>query len=165
MAQENVVSADHQNGGAENGSSKGVSFFSLKPQLFVQAPKASDAIQFYKAAFGAEELKREMHPKRKADQELPLILSADLKLGSSVFIVSDHNEDAVKINGCGGFGLCLETKDVSGAFSKAVEAGAAVEAEITEDEDGCCGARVGKLKDPFGYIWTICSITKADVEA
>ncbi|XP_041012543.1 uncharacterized protein LOC121255990, partial [Juglans microcarpa x Juglans regia] len=65
-----------------------------KPQLLVEAPKASNAIQFYKAAFGTEELGRTMHPKRKADQELPLILSTQLKLGGSTFLVSDLTDDS-----------------------------------------------------------------------
>ncbi|XP_077210451.1 uncharacterized protein At5g48480-like [Tasmannia lanceolata] len=145
-----------------------VSFICVKPQLLVQAPKATDAIEFYKAAFGAKELNRSVHPKRKADQELPLILYAQLKIGSSIFIVSDQTDDTaptVEMNGGDCFALCLETDDVAGAFSKAVDAGAAVEAEIAEDEGACCGARVGKLKDPFGYIWTVCSSAKADVEA
>lgn len=70
-----------------------VEFSALKPQLFVEAPKASDAVQFFKVAFGAEEVNRVMNPKRKADQELPLILSAELKLGSSFIIVSDLASD------------------------------------------------------------------------
>ena len=83
-----------QNGGAENGSSKAVTFSAVKPQLLVEAPKASDAVQFYKAAFGAEEVSRTMHPKRKAEQELPLILSAELKLGPSSILVSDLANDS-----------------------------------------------------------------------
>lgn len=88
------MAQDAQNGGSENGSPKAVKFTALKPQLFVEAPKANDAVLFYKAAFGAEEVNRVMHPKRKAEQEQPLILSAELKLGSSVFLVSDLTEDS-----------------------------------------------------------------------
>nr|XP_023891340.1 uncharacterized protein At5g48480-like [Quercus suber]POE62027.1 uncharacterized protein CFP56_56417 [Quercus suber] len=66
-----------------------VKFTALKPQLVVEAPKANEAILFYKAAFGAEELGRTLHPKRKADQELPLILSAQLSLAGSTILVSD----------------------------------------------------------------------------
>lgn len=75
---------------AQNGAAmKEVVFKAVKPRLYVEAPKANDAVQFYKAAFGAEEVNRTMHPKRKADQELPLLLSAELQLGSSTFLVSD----------------------------------------------------------------------------
>lgn len=80
-----------QNGGVEKAAVADVAipFTALMPQLLVEAPKASDAVQFYKAAFGAEELGRIMHPKRKAEQDHPLILSAQLKLGGSTILVSD----------------------------------------------------------------------------
>lgn len=80
--------AEVQNGtGAEKAPA--VAFMAVKPWLVVDAPKASDAVQFYKTAFGAEELSRVMHPKRKANQETPLVLSAELKLGSAIVVVSD----------------------------------------------------------------------------
>nr|DAD43680.1 TPA_asm: hypothetical protein HUJ06_001910 [Nelumbo nucifera] len=67
MAQENAATLDLQNGGAENGSTKTVSFSSLKPQFVLQASKAADAVQFFKTAFGAREFKRVMHSKRKEE--------------------------------------------------------------------------------------------------
>lgn len=79
------MSLEVKNGGAENGTSEAVVFSAVKPQLFVEAGKANDAVQFYKSAFGAAEVSRSMHPKRKADQELPLVLSAELELGSYSF--------------------------------------------------------------------------------
>ncbi|ONK72541.1 uncharacterized protein A4U43_C04F20480 [Asparagus officinalis] len=39
-------------------------------------------------------------------------------------------------------------------------AGAAITSEIAEDEDGCCGGVVGKVKDPFGVVWIISSLGK-----
>lgn len=75
-----------QNGG---GAEKAVEFTAVKPQLLVEAPKANDAVQFYKSVFGAEEIGRTSHPKRKAEQEIPLILSAELKLAGSTILVSD----------------------------------------------------------------------------
>ncbi|KAK9281961.1 hypothetical protein L1049_004870 [Liquidambar formosana] len=155
-----------QNGGAEKAA---VTFTAVKPQLLVEAPKANDAVQFYKAAFGAEELSRTMHPKRKADQELPLILSAQLKLGSSIILVSDLVDDSaapVKAEGTGCV-FCLETEDVEAAISKAVTAGAIKEGETAEGEGACFGGRVGKVKDPYGFVWLICSPGKkcADLEA
>ena len=61
----------------------------VMPRVLVEAPKSKDAVQFYKAAFSAEEIGRTMHPKRKAEQELPHVLSAQLKLGDSTILVSD----------------------------------------------------------------------------
>lgn len=77
-----------QNGGAEK-TVAAVVFTAVKPQLFVEATKANDAVQFYKSAFGAEEVSRSTHSKRKAEQEIPLILSAELKLAGFSFLVSD----------------------------------------------------------------------------
>ncbi|KAK4440966.1 hypothetical protein Salat_0431500 [Sesamum alatum] len=155
---------------AENGSNASpVVFAAVKPWLVVEAPKANDAVQFYKAAFGAEEVNRVNHPKRKAEQELPLVLSAELKLGSSSIVVSDLTDDApapVK-SAVSGSVFCLETEDVEAAVSKAVAAGAVAEGEISEGEGACCGGRVGRVKDPYGNVWLICSPSKkcADVAA
>ncbi|GAB4841507.1 hypothetical protein Ancab_022223 [Ancistrocladus abbreviatus] len=150
----------------ENGATTAVKFSALKPQLFVTAQKASDAVQFYKTAFGAEEVGRTMHPKRKAEQDQPLVLSADLKLGSSIFAVSDLSDDIaspVKLD-AGSCVFCLETENVEAAIAKAVEAGAVAEGDVTE-EGACCGGRVGKVKDPYGFIWMICSPSKKSCDA
>nr|GMD71170.1 Glyoxalase-like domain protein [Ipomoea batatas]GMD73175.1 Glyoxalase-like domain protein [Ipomoea batatas] len=165
-----MAAQDAQNGGCENGSPKVVKFTALKPQLFVEAPKGNDAVLFYKAAFGAEEVSRVMHPKRKAEQEQPLILSAELKLGSTVFLVSDLTEDSsAPVKGGLTTGVyCLETEDVDAAVANAVTAGAVADGEIVEGGEGaCCGGRVGKVKDPYGNVWLICSpaMKCADVEA
>lgn len=160
----------HSGGAATNGAAvKEVAFKAAKPWLFVEAPKANDAVQFYKVAFGAEEVSRTVHPKRKAEQELPLLLSAELKLGSFSFLVSDLIADdsraPAKAVG-GGVAFCLETEEVEAAVEKAVGAGA-----ISEDvgEGDCCGGdgRVVKLKDPYGNVWLVCSPARgsADVEA
>lgn len=63
--------------------------------------------------------------------------------------------------------LCLETEDVEGAIEKAVSAGAVADGEVAEGEDACCGGRVGKVKDPYGFVWLFCAPGKkcADVEA
>ncbi|XP_021301159.1 uncharacterized protein At5g48480 [Herrania umbratica] len=161
MAQQEV-----QNGGVEKAVA--VKFTAMKPQLVVEAPKAVDAVQFYKAAFGAVEAGRTVYPKRKAEQELPHILSAQLELAGSTILVSDIAEGSALVktegNGCV---FCLETEDVEAAIAKAVSAGAVAEGEIAEGDGACCGDRVGKVKDPYGYVWLICTPAKkcVDVEA
>lgn len=55
--------------------------------------------------------------------------------------------------------LCLETEEVEAAITKSVAAGAVAENDVVEGEGACCG-RVGKLKDPYGFVWTICSPAK-----
>ncbi|KAK3184693.1 hypothetical protein Dsin_031979 [Dipteronia sinensis] len=154
--------AEVQNGGgAEKAVAvAAVTFTALKPQLLIEAPKATDAVQFYKNAFDAEETGRTMHTKRKAEQELPLILSAQLQIGSFSILVSDLADDSTaasdKSAGTGCV-LRLETEDVEAALSKAVSAGAIADGEIVDGDGVCCGGRVGKLKDPYGFTWFICS--------
>ncbi|KAK1398078.1 Early tobacco anther 1 [Heracleum sosnowskyi] len=153
MAEEAV-----KNGDATNGSTKAVTFSAMKMQLFVEAPKANDAVLFYKAAFGAEEVNRVSQPKRKADQELPLVISAEIKLGGTTIIVSDISDDSpAPIKSGTGSVFCLETEDIDGAVEKAVEAGAVKEGEVAEADGACCGGRVEKVKDPYGNFWMICS--------
>ncbi|XVF81285.1 hypothetical protein PTKIN_Ptkin15bG0143300 [Pterospermum kingtungense] len=162
MAQQEV-----QNGGAEKVAAA-VKFSAMKPQLMVEAPKAADAVQFYKTAFGAVEAGRTVYPKRKADQELPHILSAQLELAGSTIVVSDIADDSAPVKTEGtGFVLCLETEDVEAAVTKAVAAGAVAEGEITEGDGACYDGRVGKVKDPYGYVWLICTPAKkcTEVEA
>ncbi|XP_075492022.1 uncharacterized protein At5g48480 [Primulina tabacum] len=156
---------------AHNGSKKAVEVVlaAVKPWLVMEAPQANDAILFYKEAFGAEEVNRVNHPKRKAEQELPLVISAELKIGSSSIVVSDLTDDyfePVKTAVTGSV-FCLETEDVEAALSKAVTAGAVADGEVSEVEDACFGGRVGKVKDPYGNVWVICSPSKktADVAA
>ncbi|XP_074316227.1 uncharacterized protein At5g48480 [Silene latifolia] len=143
-----------------------VTFSSFKTQLVVEAPKAADAVAFYKAAFGVEEVNRLMHPKRKAEQEQPLVLSADLKLASAIFSVSDSIDETPLVkndgNGAANVVFALEAEDVQAAVNKAVGAGAVAEGEISEVEGG---GRVAKLKDPYGYLWVISSVAKVVSEA
>lgn len=75
-----MAESDVQNGG---GAEKTLSFKAFKPELLVEAPKASDAVVFYKAAFGAEEVNRTLH--RNARLSKKLLLSSP---PSSVFPLS-----------------------------------------------------------------------------
>lgn len=84
-----MAEVEVQNGGAAEKAAPALEFTAVKPQLLVEAPKANDAVQFYKSVFGAVEAGRTSHPKRKAEQETPLILSAELKLAGSTILVSD----------------------------------------------------------------------------
>ncbi|ONH92699.1 hypothetical protein PRUPE_8G190400 [Prunus persica] len=148
MAQQDV-----QNGEGEK-IAPAVEIKAVLTQLVV--PKADDAVKFYKAAFGAVELERSTHPKRKAEQERPFILSAQLKLGSSTFLVSDNTEDSgepVNVVGSGAIALWLETPDIGAAVAKAVLAGAVSEGEITTGVFSDPDQPVGKVRDPFGFLW------------
>ncbi|GLJ26889.1 hypothetical protein SUGI_0526000 [Cryptomeria japonica] len=151
-----------QNGGAVVAKAAPV-FSALRPHLIVEAPKAADAIQFYKRAFGAEEVAKSLHPKRKAEQELPLILHAHLKFGAAEVMVCDETEETgaevkspLNLKGTSAI-LHLETDDAESAFERAVEAGATVTEHIAEKP---WGQLYGKVKDPYGFVWSIATPTK-----
>ncbi|XP_010552013.1 PREDICTED: uncharacterized protein At5g48480-like [Tarenaya hassleriana] len=156
MAQEEVA----------NGASaeKTVTFTAFKPLLTVEAPKAADAVQFYKSAFGAVEIRRSLNPKRKADQEFTQIISAELQLSGFTFFVSDASGDSTAVGKTEGVSIAiwLETEDVEATIVKAVAAGAVKDGESANGEAGaCCGGGVqANLKDPYGFIWIISSATK-----
>ncbi|KAI7730474.1 hypothetical protein M8C21_019554 [Ambrosia artemisiifolia] len=168
MATEVTNGVEHNGADVEK---KTVTFTSVKAQVFVESLKANDAVSFYKSAFGAEEVNRVSYSKRKADQELPGLLSAEIKLAGTSFIVSDLSDDsnALVKTVSSGMVFCLETEDVEAAVEKAVKAGAVADGEISEGEGACCGGRVGKVTDPYGVVWVICtpSVAKksANVEA
>lgn len=87
MAQEGVAAAAAANGATV--VEKSVTFTAYKPQLIVEAQKVGDAVAFYKDVFGATETGHSLYPKRKADQELPHVVSAEIKLAGATIVVSD----------------------------------------------------------------------------
>lgn len=111
---------------------------------------AADAIEFYKQAFGAEEVMRLASPDGKK------VMHGELQIGSSkVFISDDFPEWGAKgVQSFGGspISLMLYVPDVEAAFAKAVAAGATVERPL---ENQFWGDRTGWLRDPYGYRWSL----------
>ncbi|XP_024516341.1 uncharacterized protein LOC9660448 [Selaginella moellendorffii] len=150
-----AVEAQAVNGGSGHGE---IVYEQLLPHLFVKAPHASDAIEFYKKAFGAEEVAKSHHPKRKADQDVPLILHAHLKFGAAEIMVCDDTADAgpnVKppssVEATTAI-LHLQTNNAEAAIKRAIEAGAKVSEEVSDQP---WGQRYGKVVDPYGFVWSI----------
>ena len=125
-------------------------FHTLTPHLVVKG--ASKAIEFYKKAFGAEEIRRVPGPDGKS------VLHADLKIGDShVFLVDEFPEmDCRGPQSIGGTPVTIHmfVEDVDAAFSKAVAAGAQVKMPLS---DMFWGDRYGLLTDPFGHAWSMAS--------
>jgi uncharacterized glyoxalase superfamily protein PhnB len=120
----------------------------LTPHLVVKG--ASKAIEFYKKAFGAEEIGRMPGPDGKS------ILHADLKIGDSHFFLVDEfpEMDCRGPQSVGGTPVTIHmyVEDVDAAFGKAVAAGAHVKMPLS---DMFWGDRYGVLTDPFGHAWSI----------
>jgi len=123
-------------------------FHTLTPHLVVNG--ASKAIEFYKKAFGAEEIRRVPTPDGKS------LLHADLKIGDShVFLVDEFPAmDCRGPQAIGGTPVTIHmfVEDVDAAFGKAVAAGAQVKMPLS---DMFWGDRYGVLADPFGHSWSI----------
>ncbi len=123
-------------------------FHTVTPHLVVKG--ASQAIEFYKKAFGAEERSRMHGPDGKS------IMHAQLKIGDSLlFLVDEFPEMGSYGPLTGGRSpvtIHLYVQDVDSAFSTALAAGAR---QIMPPADMFWGDRYGKLVDPFGHEWSL----------
>ncbi|XP_042397422.1 uncharacterized protein At5g48480-like [Zingiber officinale] len=131
--------------------------YGIKTQLLIPGAKAAAAVKFYGDAFGAEELRRVSYPKRK--RNLPRIISSELKIGSSVLLVSDRFDEGGAEGSAASFGgiaIWIETEDVDEAVKRALAAGAELVSEVAEHDDGV----FGKVKDPYDVVWVIESMPK-----
>ena len=123
-------------------------YHTLTPHLVVKG--ASQAIDFYKKAFGAEEISRAPGPDGKS------LMHAELKIGDSRFFLVDEFPD-MNCRGpqtIGGTPVTLHVyvEDVDAAFNQAVAAGAQVRMPLA---DMFWGDRYGVLADPFGHAWSM----------
>jgi PhnB protein len=123
-------------------------YHSITPFLTVRG--ADRAIDFYRRAFGAEELFRLNCPDGKT------VMHAELKIGDSRFFLGDEvpGMDCRSPDTLGGSpsGIYLYVRDVDEAFRKAVDAGATVKRPL---EDMFWGDRTGSVLDPFGHTWDL----------
>jgi PhnB protein len=123
-------------------------FHTVTPHLLVKG--ASQAIDFYKKAFGAEEVMRMPGPDGK------LIMHAELKIGDSIVFIRDQFPDAVcgdsEAAGRSRVSIHLYVKDADATFKAALEAGAKEEMPVS---DMFWGDRFGSLVDPFGHQWSV----------
>jgi PhnB protein len=114
---------------------------------------AAKAIDFYKQAFGAQEISR----LAMGDK----IGHAELKIGDTQIMLNDEfpERDNLAPNARGGtsVGFIIYTSDVDSAFRKAIDAGGQ---ETMAVEDQFWGDRMGSLTDPFGHKWSIATHTE-----
>ena len=119
----------------------------VTPHLIVAG--AAEAIEFYKKAFGAEELFRVPTPG-------DTIGHAELQIGDSHIMLCDEYPQmgAVSPKELKGspVWIHLYVEDVDAAFKRAVDAGAKVDMPLA---DMFWGDRYGKVTDPFGHKWSL----------
>jgi PhnB protein len=121
-------------------------YHSVTPYLIVKG--ASDAIDFYKRAFGANELFRMEHQ--------GLIGHAEIKIGDSPIMLSDEHPQMGFVGpatlGGSPVSIMIYVEDVDATFKQAIEAGGE---EVKALQDQFYGDRSGTLKDPFGHTWHV----------
>ncbi len=117
--------------------------------VYLTVEDGLNAIDFYKKAFGAQEMFRMEGPPGK-------IGHAALKIGDSIIMLSDEMPGgscrSPKALGGTTVTLYLYVKDVDQLFSQAVAAGAKV---VMPVEDMFWGDRFGSVTDPFGHSWEL----------
>ena len=123
-------------------------FHTVTPYLMLQG--ASEAIEFYKRAFGAKERFRLPGPDGKG------IGHAEIMIGNSIIMLADtmaeFHQKSPKTLGGSPVNFAVYVEDVDAVFQQAVEAGATVTRPV---KDMFYGDRVGCLVDPFGHQWSI----------
>ena len=121
-------------------------YHSVSPALAIDG--ATEAIDFYKRAFGAKE--RSIMPGPDGS-----IAHAELEIGDSVVMVSDPFPQSTvrppRELGGTSVGLFVYVEDVDAVFNQAVDAGASVTMAL---EDMFWGDRFGTVTDPYGHSWS-----------
>ena len=122
-------------------------FRTITPHMTVK--NAAEAIEFYKKAFGAEEVLRMPGPGG-------IIMHAELKIGDSLLMLNDEFPDQGKVGpqSLGGTPITvhLYVPDVDAVIDRAAKAGAKVTLPAA---DQFWGDRYGLVEDPYGHHWGV----------
>lgn len=120
----------------------------LSPYLHIKGGRAREAIEFYKAAFGATE--SNLMPAEDGKR----VMHASLSINGAVLMISDEFPEysQSQVRDIGGFDLHLQVDDADAWYERAVAAGAQVRMPL---ENAFWGDRYGSVRDPFGVDWSI----------
>jgi len=117
---------------------------SIAPMLTVR--HGAEALEFYKAAFGAEEV-------FKIENGGSVV--ATLSVNGAEFWVADESPEHANFSpetlGGGTVRMVMVVSDPDAAFERAVKAGAKVVVPVKDDY----GWRLGRVVDPYGHHWEI----------
>jgi PhnB protein len=127
-------------------------YHTITPAIVVR--DAGKAIDFYKEAFGAEEVDRMEGPDGS-------IMHAEIRIGDSLVMLGEENpmwqtKSPVTLGGVHG-SLHIYVEDVDAAFARAISAGCEVRYPL---EEAFWGDRYGKVTDPFGHEWGLATRVK-----
>lgn len=120
---------------------------SISPHIVVQG--ADRAAEFYRGAFGGQEIDRIPVPDGR-------FMSIRVRIGDSVLHIADEFPEmgVLAPPSIGGTPvvLALDVADAEAVFAQAVAAGAQVRQPLA---DMFWGDRHGQLTDPFGHRWNV----------
>jgi PhnB protein len=122
-------------------------FHTVTPYLCIAG--AAVALDFYKAAFDAEESMRHADPDGT-------IRHAQFRIGDSMFMLSDDFSEFPEVRSAQSFGgspvsIFLTVEGADAIFAQAIAAGAKQVMPMADQEYG----RSGGFADPFGLIWWV----------
>lgn len=123
-------------------------FHTVTPHLTVRGGIA--AIEFYKKAFGAEEICRFPMP-----HDASKLMHAQIRIGDSIIMLADEFQgcsQAPASLGGTGMNVHLYVRDTDALAARAAAAGAKV---IMPATDMFWGDRYAVLEDPSGHRWSI----------
>ncbi len=122
-------------------------YHSVTPYLIIKG--ATEAIDFYKKAFGATELFRMPAPEGK-------IGHAEIKIGDSPIMLADESPEmgykSPQSLGGSPISIMIYVADVDTVFKQAIAAGGKEQRPV---KDQFYGDRSGTLEDPFGHVWHV----------
>jgi len=126
-------------------------FSTITPHMVIR--NASNAIEFYKKAFGAEEIMRLPGPDGHG------VMHAEIKIGNSMIMIVDEMPGMTKCvspQQLGGstMGLTIYCEDTDALYQRAIDAGAT---DWMKPCDMFWGDRYSKVIDPFGHVWEMCT--------
>lgn len=127
----------------------------LTPHIAIRDGRASEAIDFYKAAFGAEEATRMPADDGKRLMHAHLLINGGSLMMHDEFPEYSGGEPSPEP---GSTTLHLQVDDADTWFARAKAAGATVTMPIA---DMFWGDRYVQVKDPFGHVWAIGSPVKS----
>lgn len=130
-------------------------FHTVTPHLSIK--DAAAAIEFYKKAFGAQEMMRLSGP-------AGMVMHAEIKIGDSPIMIAEEMPDwgnrSPQSLGGTPVTIHLYVEDVDAVARQAESAGAKAQIPVG---DRFYGDRSGRFEDPYGHVWII-STHKEDME-
>ena len=132
-------------------------FTAVTPYLVIEG--AGDALEFYKRAFGAEEISRMPGPDGA-------VMHAEIRIGGAALMLGEACPErghlGPKALKGSAVSIMLYVPDVDAMAERAQKAGAKITQPVA---DMFWGDRYGTLEDPFGHKWGVATHMRDVTEA